>query len=174
MQCNSWRCFGKSLFSEIVGIEEEKKTKKTCPARAIFMIRGRIPIYIYMYTGVGSQWTSRREGAGPPLQFNTGWVFFLFCRFVQHLKVLSRGVPTHTYYILYIYLCACTVYYRYSIGILLSSDLLYNNGPPRSHWSSRRFRRPADVCVPLPSPAIVRLFAVDSSTYARTNPARPR
>ncbi|KAE9543299.1 hypothetical protein AGLY_003210 [Aphis glycines] len=45
------------VYSRNPKIEEEKKAKK-CVLRAIFMIRRT-------YTRVGSQWTSRREGAGP-------------------------------------------------------------------------------------------------------------
>jgi hypothetical protein len=71
------------VYSRKPKIEEEKKAKKMCPV-----------CNIYDQTYIHARWVtmdvpSRR--CWPPLQFNTGWVF-LFCRFVQHLKVLSGPI----------------------------------------------------------------------------------
>jgi len=87
------------VYSRNPKIEEEKKAKK-CVLRAIFMIRRT-------YTRVGSQWTSRREGAGPRYNLTPGGYFFSVDSFSTLKSFRDPYIP-----------------YRYSIEILLSSDLL--------------------------------------------------
>jgi len=87
------------VYSRKPKIEEEKKAKKMCPC-AIFMIRRT-------YTGVGSQWPSRGEGAGPRYNLTPGGYFFSVDSFSTLKSFLDLYIP-----------------YRYSIEILLSSDLL--------------------------------------------------
>lgn len=123
------------VYSRKPKIEEEKKAKKMC-----------LVCNIYDQAHIHGRWVtmdvpSRR--CWPPLQFNTGWVF-LFCRFVQHLKVLSGPIYT-------VQIFNRDFIKQRSFVMVLFSGVI----------GHRRFR-PADVY------PIVQLLVVDPHTHART------